>query len=291
MTTGIQQLQCPQCGGQLDPSTLSSAVIQCTYCSAHSILTQGELRTVGRHALEPGQDAAQLRAGFEQRLRDAGFEDLPALEVREETLRYLMRRGRARVCPRDRNNNTGFAEQYEEVREGLFGIPLDEGGDTGLVYLKDDAGFVPAELEIPGDLRDEIVRFDDRVSVALEADRARRILETSGLQIQWAGFDVRASWRDEAYLVDIPVVVYSFTHLDSDDATRRVVTGGNRSGQYDAVLCRHDGEALRWNIPELQRLPSRKTMKLVLLGVAVAGALFVAAVLGVVVLAMLRSNS
>jgi len=248
----VQQLQCPQCGGQLDPGTVSGGLVQCAYCGARSLLSQGRLRNLGSYALPEGRTVEQLREEMTLKLRAAGFTAIPDLTESEASIRYLMRRGRARVkpLPSSQGGNRELAKQYEEVREGLFGLPLSGEEDLNLIYLEDTSDLVAIEGRVPADIDDELLRFDDRIQEQLAKDLETRIYEkTRPLSYAWGGFDTRTAWHDDVFLLDIPVTELSFIAPGLKNSMFKAWSGRNPKGEYEAAYNRHDGTALRWKVP------------------------------------------
>lgn len=248
----VQHLQCPQCGGQLDPATVSGGLVQCAYCGARSLLSQGRLRNLGSYALPGGRTVEQLREEMILKLRVAGFTSIPELTESESSIRYLMRRGRARVkpLPSSQGGNRELAKQHEEVREGLFGLPLSGEEDLNLIYLEDTSSLVEVEGQIPADIDDELLRFDDRIQEQLAKDLEKRIYEqTRPLSYAWGGFDTRTAWHDDVFLLDIPVTELSYRAPQLKNSMFKAWSGRNPKGEYEAAYNRHDGTVLRWNGP------------------------------------------
>ena len=231
---------------------MAEGLVQCAYCGARSLLSQGRLRNLGSYALPEGRSVEQLREEMILKLRVAGFTSIPDLTESETSIRYLMRRGRARVKPQpsSQGGNREQAKQYEEVREGLFGLPLSGEHDLNLIYLEDTSSLVEVEGQIPTDIDDELLRFDDRIQEQLAQDLETRIYEqTRPLRYAFGGFDTRTAWHDDVFLLDIPVTELSFRAPGLKNSMLKAWSGRNPKGEYDAAYNRHDGTVLRWTAP------------------------------------------
>jgi len=192
-----------------------------------------------------------MRSTLSEKLTKAGFASIPELTVTHQPIRYLMRRGRARVKPLvSQAQNRSLAEKYAEAREGLFGLPLKGETDLKLVYLEDASSLVKTRAPVPDCLEDELLRFDDLIRMAVESDLETRInAQTAPLHYKWAGFDTHTAWHPDVYLLDIPVVTFDFEYHDTKDTLKKTWSNTRADGRYTVAFNGHDGAVLRSEVP------------------------------------------
>ncbi|MBT3220859.1 MAG: hypothetical protein HN348_17380 [Proteobacteria bacterium] len=245
----LQQLQCLQCGGQLDPTSRAGSVIKCQYCGAGALLREGRLYNLASYSLPEEFAEDTLIGELVEKLKNSGFEAIPSIEKSKKSVLYLCRRGRARVKPMARSGSSQqIAKQYEEVREGLFGLPV--GGKTDMIFLEDTSALQKVSGDIPDDLADELLRFDDLIQDALERDVDERIFEqTKPVKYAWASYDVRTSWHDDVYLVSLSVIELSFVETNTGSTLFTAWRNANPEGRYSASYNCHDGLLLTSNLP------------------------------------------
>ena len=246
----MQTLQCPQCGGQLDPSEARGGVSHCPYCGVSSLMAEGELRTLTSYALAGQHEAEAFRAALIDRLQANGIEEIPEIRLTETTVPFLVRRGHVRITPKPTQSGNEFlAEQHEEVHEGYFGVPLTDEFPLGLYQAADTSAFVEGPEQFPDDLEGALLRFDDRARSELVAAWQKR---TTAAHVRFRNWDDRATWADELCTLTLPVAVFSF-HYPTKDSWRWAWKDANPEGRYEAAYNLHDGAELRWNVPRKQR--------------------------------------
>lgn len=226
----------------------------CGHCEARFLVTDGKLRDVFAYTLPSQIESEALLGELTSRLLDSGFQGLPEVTTSTTSLRYLMRRGRVRTRPEvSDSGHKGVAEGFAEVREGLFGLPLDGESELKLLYMVDASDLTKTRAAVPECLEDELLRFDDLIRMAVERDLDERIkIKTAPIQYSWRGFDTHTAWHDDVYILDIPVTEFAFSYPDTKGTVRHVWSGTRPDGQYTASFTHYDGTVLRWEVPRRQ---------------------------------------
>lgn len=222
----------------------------CGFCGTKSLLAGGQLRRLKSLRVPERHGAAQHREALAEKLRASSFTEIPESEEQKNTVRYLVRRGRARASPR---SSSAMKIEVPEVREGFFGLPLGDEHALPLLYLPDLSGLVPAREAPPQDLEDHLLRFDDRMHLALRAERdaglARAVGVEPGRVSTKEGYDTHMAWHDDIYLLDLTMTTLSFRYTDTPTRLFTRWVGTNERGEYSAVFSDHDASVLRWDVP------------------------------------------
>lgn len=244
------QLKCPGCGGDLTVEDDGPLVI-CRFCDARSLLTGGALAKLGCFTLDAAISEEEARDRVTALLvGESRFAEPPTLTRTASNLRYLARRGRARVTPEGKDGHRW--DQYESIRTGLFGVPLDDTVGAALLYVADTDALGETGAPVP-DLTEELLAFEDRVERALADEAPGRIQQQGGIRYSFARFDTDVSFHDDVYVVDVPASTWSFHAPDLKAGWTTVWWDTRSDGRYHVVVNEHDGTLLRTVVPR-QRL-------------------------------------
>lgn len=242
-------LQCPQCGASLDAGALQRGLVRCGSCEAWSLLasSRDHMRHVQTLQVASLADEADLRERVTRHLAKAGIQPVPGLVRDTERVRYIGRRGRVRTTPYGTESARRY-DEHEEVRDGVFAIPLDESTDAGLLYLEDVERLEPATMEVPADLDDQVLIFEDRIERVVRDDREARLARASGVRTRYR-WESTCRWHEEVVLIDVPLAVYRFELTDTRDTWGKAWRDTRADGQYEVALSVKDGRILRSRIP------------------------------------------
>lgn len=243
-------LQCPQCGGQLDPASTHGGVNRCPYCGSANLMAEGQLRGLTSHALPARHDVEAFRHKLAGQLAENGVDPVPEIEVEQSTVPFLVRRGHVRISPRaTRSGNDALAKENEEVHEGYFGVPLRDELPLGVFQAADTSAFTEGPDQFPDDLEGALLRFDDRVREGMVERWQQRM---SAKHLLFTNWDDRATWADEVCTLALPVAVLRY-RCETRSSWRWDWEDASEDGTYACAVDLHDGSELRWQVPRRHR--------------------------------------
>lgn len=229
----LRPSKCPSCGGELELP--SAGVIRCLFCGSRLLMWHGEFRSIACRRLPRCVTDEAAREAVEKRLTYEGFQKLPTLRSEVRTGRWLMRQGRVRTRPLDRKGGS----HLETYREGLFGVPTPEATPGPLVHVADPAVLEESPLPPPEELAREMEHLEFRLARAIEEDvKAGRLAEPV----------VEASWGEDIYAVEVPVIDFVF-EVSPKDGLIRGWRDKRPDSRYTVSIDLHSGRYLRWEAP------------------------------------------